>query len=206
MNWKDQGYLISKNNYNENSLVVIFFTKQRGCVHGIIYGGTSRKIKNYLLIGNKLDLNYKSKNENRIGYFKSEILNPISAMYFNKRKKITAILSATSFLKILLAENQPYIEIFNSFENFILNLNKNDWLFYYAKFEFSLIQNLGYGVDLSKDKDSNTHHFFKDKKSMTISDIKNALFFNKKLIMKNYLDSHNLKFPIYRTILEKYLI
>ena len=50
MNWKDEGYLISKNNYNENSLVVIFFTKKHGCVHGIIYGGTSRKIKNYLQI------------------------------------------------------------------------------------------------------------------------------------------------------------
>ena len=48
MNWSDEGFLLSKNKYNENSLIVEIFTKEKGKVSGIIFGGTSKKIKNYL--------------------------------------------------------------------------------------------------------------------------------------------------------------
>ena len=70
MNWSDEGFLISKTRYNENSLIAELFTKDKGKISGIIYGGTSKKIKNYLQFGNKLHVNYNFKNENRIGYFK----------------------------------------------------------------------------------------------------------------------------------------
>ena len=75
MNWSDAGFLIRKNRDNENSLIAELFTKDKGKISGIIFGGTSKKIKNYLQLGNKLHVNYNSKNENRIGYLKVEILN-----------------------------------------------------------------------------------------------------------------------------------
>jgi len=46
MNWSDEGFLISKNRYNENSLIAELFTKDKGKISGIIFGGTSKKIKN----------------------------------------------------------------------------------------------------------------------------------------------------------------
>ena len=54
MNWDDVGFLVSKNRYNENSLITEIFTKNHGKVPGIIFGGTSKKIKNYLQVGNLL--------------------------------------------------------------------------------------------------------------------------------------------------------
>ena len=47
MNWIDEGFLISKNRYSENSLIAELYTKDYGKVSGIIFGGTSKKIKNY---------------------------------------------------------------------------------------------------------------------------------------------------------------
>ena len=41
MIWDDKGYLISKNRYNENSLIAEIFTENHGKVTGIIFGGTS---------------------------------------------------------------------------------------------------------------------------------------------------------------------
>ena len=38
MNWDDKGFLISKNKYNENSLIVDIYTKNHGKVSGIIFG------------------------------------------------------------------------------------------------------------------------------------------------------------------------
>ena len=48
MIWDDTGFLLSKNKYSENSLIAEVFTKVHGKISGIIFGGTSRKIKNYL--------------------------------------------------------------------------------------------------------------------------------------------------------------
>ena len=59
MIWDDIGFLLSKNRYNENSLISDIYTKNFGKVSGIIFGGTSKKIKNYLQIGNKLYVSYK---------------------------------------------------------------------------------------------------------------------------------------------------
>ena len=70
MNWQDEGFIISKKKFRENAIILEIFTSQFGKVSGIVYGGTSRKIKNYLQLTNKIFIVYNSKNENRIGYFK----------------------------------------------------------------------------------------------------------------------------------------
>ena len=49
MHWKDTGYLLSKNQFNENSAISEVFTKNHGKISGIIFGATSKKLKNYLL-------------------------------------------------------------------------------------------------------------------------------------------------------------
>ena len=70
----DQGFLISKIKYNENSIIAEFYTKNNGRVSGIIFGGMSKKIKGYLQIGNLLHLNLNSKNDSKIFSIKAEII------------------------------------------------------------------------------------------------------------------------------------
>ena len=48
MIWDDKGFLLYKNKYNENSVIAEIYTKDHGKISGIIFGGTSKKIKNYL--------------------------------------------------------------------------------------------------------------------------------------------------------------
>jgi len=50
MNWDDTGFLLSKNKYNENSIIAEVYTEKHGKISGIIFGGTSKKIKNYLQV------------------------------------------------------------------------------------------------------------------------------------------------------------
>ena len=82
------------------------FTSDFGKVNGIVYGGTSRKVKNYLQLTNKIYLNYVSKSDNRIGYFKTELIEAFAPRYFNNKNKILCLNSITSILRILLPENQ----------------------------------------------------------------------------------------------------
>ena len=82
MYWKDEGYLLSKNNFDENSTIIEVFTLEHGKYTGIVYGGASRKQKGKFQIGNKFLLNWKSKNENRSGYFNIELIKPVSPFFF----------------------------------------------------------------------------------------------------------------------------
>ena len=148
MNWIDECFLISKNRYSENSLISELYTKEHGKVSGIIFGGTSKKIKNYLQIGNKLHVNYNSKNENKIGYFKIEILNAFSPLYFDHKQKLSCITSSMNLIKILTAESQSNTKIYTLIENLFLILKENDWLKKYIFWELDLLKLLGYDLEL----------------------------------------------------------
>jgi len=147
MNWDDAGFLLSKNRYNENSLICEIYTKEHGKVSGIIFGGTSKKIKNYLQIGNKLHINFNSKTVNRIGYLKIEIDQALSPFYFDNKKKLACITSAMHLTKILTAESQINKLIFNLLENFYLLLKKDNWIKDYIFWELELFKVIGFDLE-----------------------------------------------------------
>ena len=148
MIWDDKGYLLSKNKYSENSIISEVFTKDHGKVSGIIFGGTSKKIKNYLQIGNKIHVNFNSKNDNKLGYFKVEIQQALSPLYFDNQKKLSCITSAMNLIKILTAENQKNINIYELIKDFYLLLDKDNWIKRYIFWELELFRILGYDLEL----------------------------------------------------------
>ena len=150
MIWDDTGFLLSKNRYNENSLIAEIFTKNHGRFSGIIFGGTSKKIKNYLQIGNKIHANFNSKSENRIGYFKVEILEALSPYFFDNHQKLSCITSAMHLIKILTAESQKNEKIFHLIKNFYLILKNENWIKEYIFWELELFKLVGYDLELEK--------------------------------------------------------
>ena len=215
MNWIDEGFLISKNRYNENSLIAEFYTKERGKTSGIIFGGTSKKIKNYLQIGNKLHLNYNSKSQNRLGYFKIEIVKAYSPLYFDHRQKLSCISSAMNLIKILTAESQYNIKIYELIDNLFYILKDSDWLKKYIFWELKLLKLLGYDLELEnlveKDVIKNKTIYFASsstekkyvpsfliEKNLEVNDLKTLL--NGLKLVSNYLDKtilkpNNLNYP-----------
>ena len=189
MLWKDEGFLLSKNNFDENSLLIETFTLEHGKYTGIVYGGSSRKQKKNFQIGNKMLINWKSKNENRTGYFNVELLQPIAPLFFDDKKRSVCILSATSILKILLPERETNKKIYNSFEKMLNNLKFDNWINLYIEWELSLIKELGFEDNL---------------KTINSDNIKKSLSFNRNLLMENFILPNRLKFPLFRNILENY--
>ena len=148
MNWDDSAYLISKNRYNENSIIAEVFTKYHGKISGIIFGGTSKKIKNYLQIGNKIYVNYNSKRLTRIGYLKIEILEALAPLYFDENQKLSCISSAMNLIKLLTAEAQSNKEIFVLIDRFFEILTSDNWIQEYIFWELELLKLLGYDLEL----------------------------------------------------------
>ena len=144
MNWDDKGFLLSKTKYNENSLIVEIYTKNHGKIPGIIFGGTSKKIKNYLQIGNKLHVNFNSKSDTKIGYFKIEIEEALVPFYFDDNQKLSCISSAISLIKLLSAEYQKNQFLYSLIDDLFILLKNDNWIKNYIFWELELLKVVGY--------------------------------------------------------------
>ena len=223
MNWDDECYLLSKRKFRENANIINVFTKSRGKVSGVVYGGKSRKIKNYLQISNKLYINHNAKNENRLGYFKTELVKPISPLYFNDKERSSALLSISSILNMLLPDSQPNQNIYKSFEKFVNSIKLDNWIILYVFLELSLIKDLGYDPNLEQFKTNKSESDFQkikidtftynvplyliqnkipDKLSKNL--IQTSLNFTRNIIQNRFFLPNNLPFPKSRILLEKY--
>jgi DNA repair protein RecO (recombination protein O) len=95
-----------------------------------------------------LHINYNSKSDNRIGYFKVEILDAYSPLYFDHKQKLSCIISATNLVKILTADSQANIKVYKNIQNLFLILKSDDWLKKYIFWELDLLKLLGYDLEL----------------------------------------------------------
>ena len=223
MTWEDECYLLSKRKFRENANIINVFSQSKGKVSGVVYGGNSRKIRNYLQLSNKLFIVHNSKNENKIGYFKTELVKPISPMYFNDKKRTSALTSLCSILNVLLPEGQPNKIVYRSFEEFLSSINLKNWIFLYIFFELNLIKDLGYDPNLEKFKDGNLSTSFKKIKidnfsyevpsflilkkipeNLSNQLIKKSLYFTRNIIQNRFFTPNNLPFPKSRVLLENY--
>ena len=224
MNWESEGFILSKRKFRENAIILEVFTIDFGKISGIVYGGTSRKIKNYLQLSNKIYVSYTSKNENKIGYFKTELIDAIAPKYFNDKNKILCLNSITSMLKILLPENQKLDQIYNSLNDFLILFNSKNWFINYLNWELNLISYLGFGFDTYKintNVDKKNINFKIDNieykipsfllstntSDISSQEIHEGLLFCRKLMENKFFIPNNIKFPLSRKIFEnKFLI
>ena len=224
MIWEDECYLLSKRKFRENANIINIFTKEKGKVDGIVYGGTSRKIRNYLQISNKLFVSHSSKSENKIGYFKTELIKPISPLYFNDKERTSALISICSLLNTLLPEAQQNKKIYNSFEKLINSINLENWIFIYIFFELNLIKDLGYDTNLEQysSSESKSNDILKIRIDGYIYEVPNylifkkiplkfnntlirkSLYFTRNVLQNKFFIPNNLLFPKSRVVLENY--
>ena len=224
MNWDDECYLLSKRKFRENANIINVFTLNKGKIAGIVYGGNSRKIRNYLQISNKLFVCNNLKNDNKIGYFKTELIKAISPNYFNDKERTSALISLCSLLNSLLPESQPYKKVYKSFEKFINSLNLDNWIVLYIFFEINLIKELGYDTNISSFNNSTDdacglkkvkidgynyevpNFLIKQKIPTEVTKllIKKSLIFTRSVLLNKFFIPNNLVFPKSRVILENY--
>tara|TARA_B100000886_G_scaffold333847_1_gene288525 strand:+ start:371 stop:1045 length:675 start_codon:yes stop_codon:yes gene_type:complete len=223
MNWQDKGYLLSKNKYNENSIITELYTENHGKIAGIIFGGTSKKIKNYLLEGNKLHINYNSKSESKIGSLKIEIDEFKTPYFFEDKRKLFCIIYTMNLIKILTAENQKNSGIYKLIDNYFEILNDKYWLIKYVNWELKFYKQIGYDINFNdyvdeslednkisyrlKNSNKIIPKFLINKNDVDVSfeDINMALKIVGNFLNKTIIKPNNLNFPKTRFIFQNSL-
>ncbi len=147
MNWQDKGYLLSINKYNENSSIAEFYTEKNGKIVGIIFGSSSKKIKSYLLIGNRFHINSKLREDGRLGYLKIEIDEIKTPIYLENKKKLYCIIYCMNLIKILTVENENNTEIYNLIEKLFNIIQLDNWLVEFLFLELKIFKSIGYDIN-----------------------------------------------------------
>ncbi len=150
MEWRDQGILLSARRHGETSAIIEVFTPERGRHAGIVRGGTSRKIAPILQPGAQLDIAWRARLEDHIGAFTVEPVRSRAALAMHDRLSLAGLNAVTGLLAFALPEREAHPPLYRRTEALLDLLGQGDlWPLAYLQWEISLLDELGYGLDLS---------------------------------------------------------
>jgi DNA repair protein RecO (recombination protein O) len=154
MEWTDQGLVLGVRAQGETSVVLEVMTPSRGRHLGLVRGGRSRRLAPVLQPGNSVAVIWRARLDEHLGLFIVEPLVSRAARLIADPASIFALQTLTGHLR-LLAEREPHPALHSAVET-VLDLvaaadhpQLLDLGAFIARFELALLDELGYGLDLS---------------------------------------------------------
>lgn len=149
MEWRDQGILLSTRRHGETSAIIDVFTPSQGRHAGVVRGGTSRKIAPILQPGAQLDVTWRARLEDHIGAFTVEPVRSRAAAAMGGRLALAGLNAVTSLIRFAVPEREVHLPLYRRTEALLDLLGQDDvWPLGYLRWELSLLEELGYGLDL----------------------------------------------------------
>ncbi len=150
MEWRDQGILLSSRAHGETSTIIEVFTPARGRHAGVVRGGASRKMAPVLQPGAQLDLAWRARLEDHLGSFQPELLRSRAAASMGDRLSLAGLNAVTALLLFALPEREAHPGLYEKTENLLDLLGQAEiWPLAYLHWEMALLDELGFGLDLS---------------------------------------------------------
>ena len=150
MDWRDQGILLTVRRHGESSALIEVFTQAHGRHAGLVRGGASRKMAPHLQPGAQLDLTWSARLEDHLGTYKAEPLRSRAASALSGRLALSGLNAVCALLAFALPDREAYPELYHRSETLLDLLDNEDlWPLGYLRWELSLLEDLGYGLDLS---------------------------------------------------------
>ena len=149
MDWRDQGILLSVRRHGETAAIIEVLTRDHGRHAGVVPGGTSRKLTPVLQPGADLDVTWRARLSEHIGTFSVEPLKTRAGAIMGDRRALAALNAVTALLGLLLPEREPHPRLHNSTRALLDILGADGWPVAYLQWEATLLDDLGYGMDLS---------------------------------------------------------
>ncbi|MCV2867979.1 DNA repair protein RecO [Defluviimonas sp. WL0002] len=149
MEWRDQGALLSVRPHGETSAIIEVFTAHHGRHAGVVRGGASRRVAPILQPGAQLDVTWRARLDEHIGAFVVEPLRARSGV-LSDRLALAGLNSVCALLRFALPEREAHPALYRSSIALLDALGSTpDWLTHYLRWEAMLLEELGYGLDLS---------------------------------------------------------
>lgn len=149
MDWFGEGVIVAVRKHGEHSAIIEAFTPDRGRHSGVVRGGASRKMAATLQPGSQVQLEWRARLEEHLGSFRVEPLESRSDL-FGDRVRLAALSSICSLVSFAFPERMALEALYQSTTHLMDTLNADgDWQPLYALWELQVLEELGFGLDLS---------------------------------------------------------
>lgn len=151
MEWREDGVLLSQRRHGENDAIIEVFTASHGRHAGLVRGGTSRRIAPLLQPGAQLDLTWRARLEDHLGAFTVEPVKSRTAQLMEDRATLAALNAVTALLSVALPEREAHPRLYRQSIALLDMIGDGPfWHLAYLRWELSLLEDLGFGLDLKR--------------------------------------------------------
>lgn len=148
MDWRDEGVLLSMRPHGESAAIIEVLTAAHGRHAGVVRGGASRKLAAVLQPGTGLQLDWRARLESHIGTFAVEPLRS-RAHLLADRLALAGLMAICALLRVALPEREPHPGLWSATVAMLDRLGAAGWTTDYLRWELVLLEELGFGLDLS---------------------------------------------------------
>ncbi|KCV82175.1 DNA repair protein RecO [Actibacterium atlanticum] len=151
MEWRDQGAVLAVRRHGENAAIVELFTAEHGRHAGVVRGGAGRKLAPILQPGAQLDVTWRARLEDHLGAFTVEPVASRAAQVMDDRTALAGLNAITALLRFALPERENHPLLYSHTMTLLDMLGVADlWPLAYLRWEMSLLEELGFGLDLTR--------------------------------------------------------
>jgi DNA repair protein RecO (recombination protein O) len=149
MQWDGEGLIIGVRRHGETSVIAEVMVAGRGRQLGLIRGGRSTKLAATLQPGNTVQVSWRARLEDHLGTFTLELLEGRAAALIADRSRLYASQLVCEHLR-LLPERDPHDRLLAMAER-LLDFDSGglELSAAVARFELALLEELGFGLDLT---------------------------------------------------------
>ena len=151
MEFEEDAFVLSARPHGEVGAIVEILTASRGRWAAHVAGGASRRMKPVLQAGARVLVRYRSRTSEQLGSATLEATSSGPADLFDDAAALAGLSAAAAVTAAVLPEREPHPGAFLAFEALTSALAVADiWPAVYVRFEAGLLEELGFGLDLSR--------------------------------------------------------
>jgi DNA repair protein RecO (recombination protein O) len=150
MNWSDEGVILTVRPHGETAAVVEILTRAHGRHLGLVHGGRSRKTRPVLQVGNHVAVTWKARLSDQLGHMQVEPIRAYAAAAMDDAAALSGLTSMCALAR-LMPERDPHPNLYEVTLFVLAYLDDASvWPALLARWEIALLDELGFGLDLSQ--------------------------------------------------------
>ena len=149
MEWRDDGVILSMRPHGESAAIIEVFTRAHGRHAGVVRGGASRRMAAHVQPGTQVAVAWSARLAEHIGAYTVEPLRS-RAHLLSDRLALSGLISICALCQVSLPERDPNEPLWQATVGLLDQLGLADWPSAYLRWEMRLLQEMGFGLDLSR--------------------------------------------------------
>ena len=151
MEFHEEAFVLSARAHGDTGVVVDLLTETHGRHAAYVAGGASRRMKPFLQPGARVIADYRARTSDHLGSARLEPVGEGPSALFDDGLALTGLAAAAAVAQGALPEREPHPGAFLAFEALMAAFQiPAVWPAIFVRFEAGLLEDLGFGLDLSR--------------------------------------------------------